>query len=351
MPFAAIATPERAALIPSPRPVKICLITPSDCLNAFSTPFDSVVALAPNPLNGLSLESNPIDCWPFWANAANGFFFRTINSPPIARPAPLIAPRRPPALGTPLNIFLMPSTTGFSLLARAEKPDCTDLTTALTLFLNDSLFLYRSMKYFATSAIPIAINPHPEVIAVFAKLNAEPKPLTIERVCVIVVPIAVIAGPTTGDIPTKPRITLATALSLSVAHSMVLEVPDNKPVSIPLLDAITLFRKDSHDPPTCSSLEPTLFCMSSACLASQAAASPCDRDTSSSDPLAASHDLVASLVLFEILSSNGLIACIPEVSNKVFNVAAFSACGISLIASFTSVKICLNGFMLPAASV
>ena len=182
-------------------------------------------------------------------------------------------------------------------------------------------------------------------------LKAEPRPDTIFLVCIIVVPTAVIAGPITGDMPTKLRMTLATALSLSVAHSMVLDVPDNKPVSIPLLDAITLFRKDSQDPPTCSSFEPTLFCMSSACLASQAAASPCERDTSSSDPLAASHDLVASLVLFEMLSSNGLIACIPDVSKSVFNVAAFSACDMSLILSLTSVKICLNGFILPAASV
>ena len=134
MPFAAIATPESAVLSPSPKPVKICLITPFDCLKVPSTALVDAFALLKNPLNGLP--------------------FNRANRPPRARPAPPIAVARPPAFGMLPNTFLMPSITGCIFDIKPENADCTDFTTALTLFLNVSLLLYKSTKYLMTRASP-----------------------------------------------------------------------------------------------------------------------------------------------------------------------------------------------------
>ena len=155
----------------------------------------------------------------------------------------------------------------------------------------------------------------------------------------------------TGDKPINERVHFATALSLLAAQDSVLFVISNRLDVTPPFAAMAVLVNASQLPPTCSILEPIFCCISFADSDRNLAASAWLLDTPFRALVAASQLFVASSVLFITASSRGLIACIPDVSNKFLRVAVFSACDISLVFSATSVRICLNGFMFPAASV
>ena len=188
-------------------------------------------------------------------------------------------------------------------------------------------------------------------ITAFKPLKAPPKPLAMLLTFIIAVPTVVMIGPITGDKPINDRVHFATALSLLAAQDKALLVISNRLDVTPPFAAIAVLVNASQLPPTCSILEPMFCCISLADSARNLAASAWLPDTLVSSLIAASQLLVASSVLFITASSKGLIACIPDVSNKFLRDAVFSACDIFLVLSATSVKICLNGFMFPAASV
>ncbi len=191
-----------------------------------------------------------------------------------------------------------------------------------------------SLKYLIRQCGTNDNRPQPGTHWSFKDIEVDPRPDTIFLVCIIVVPTGVvIVGPLTGDI-TKPRINLwQLHCRQPIDH---VDVPGNK-LWASLVDAITLLQ---GFPRTANliRLEPTLLHVP-ACLAPSIIF--CERDTPLRAILHAASCLVASLVLFEILSlwadrlhpwciKQGLLGCSLQTD-------------ISLILSFTSIRICLNG--------
>ena len=122
----------------------------------------------------------------------------------------------------------------------------------------------RTVKAFVT----LLISP-PAIANTRITLPVFPKPETIPPVTpkifpafVMKPPKAVVAGPTTGDKPINPLVTLAIPLSELLAHSNVLFIISSKELLTPPFAAIALLDNASQLPPNCSIFEPRFCCIS-----------------------------------------------------------------------------------------